>query len=199
MPRQPPRPHRGMYDDRARFHCHATRLDAAAGPTFSRLDPLARRRLARPPGPARGRPARHLRARSHLPAMCHQFRRRRPPVRVARTDRPSQRHDRPCGGAAPTGCWPASPAASANTSASTRSCSECCSRPRRSLAASESSPTWSPGRSFPSVVPRRRRSMESLGGCVSVASHSVSRSRPRPSWPGWCCSAGGDPGRSSRY
>ena len=30
-----------MYDDRARFHCHATRLDAAGGPTFSRLDPAA--------------------------------------------------------------------------------------------------------------------------------------------------------------
>ena len=41
MPRQPPRPHRGMHDDRARFHCHATRLDAAGGPTFSRLDPAA--------------------------------------------------------------------------------------------------------------------------------------------------------------
>lgn len=39
MPRQPLRPHRGMHDDRARFHCHATQLDAAGGPTFSRLDP----------------------------------------------------------------------------------------------------------------------------------------------------------------
>ena len=198
MPRQPVRPHRGMHDDRVRFHCHATRLDAAGGPTFSRLDPAAWPDAAWldaariDPAAARIRPRRR-------PAMCHQFRRRRPPVRVARTDRPSHRHDRPCGAATPTGCWPASPAASANTSASTPSCSECCSRRRRSSAASESSPTWSPGRSFPSVVPRRRRSTESLGGCVSVASRSVSRSRPRPSWPGSCCSAGGDRGRSSHY
>jgi hypothetical protein len=48
MPRQPPRPHRGMYDDRARFHCHATRLDAAGGPTYSRLDPAAWPDAARP-------------------------------------------------------------------------------------------------------------------------------------------------------
>ena len=198
MPRQPVRPHRGMHDDRVRFHCHAARLDAAGGPTSARLDPAAWPDAC-PDAPSR-RPARHLRARSHLPAICHQFRRyRRPPVRLARTDRPSHRRARPCGAATPTGCWPVSPAASASTSASTRCCSECCSRRRRSLAASESSPIWSPGRSFPSVVPRRRRSTGPLGGCVSVAFRSVSRSRPRPSWPGWRCSAGGDRGRSSHY
>ena len=48
MPRQPPRPHRGMHDDRARFHCHATRLEAAGGATFSRLDPAAWPDAARP-------------------------------------------------------------------------------------------------------------------------------------------------------
>jgi hypothetical protein len=37
MPRQPVRPHRGMHDDRLRFHCHAARLDAAGGPTSARL------------------------------------------------------------------------------------------------------------------------------------------------------------------
>ena len=62
--------------------------------------------------PARRRPARRLPdpPRRRL-AICRQFRRhRRPLVRPARTDRPSQRRARPCGAAAPTGCWPVSPA-----------------------------------------------------------------------------------------